>query len=262
MTGIARELADREEDPTDDAFQRDREALVAMLEPQPEDGRPPGPLGHLMIPDPMAAKEAADARIEAAMRPHIDRLLIHHGLFIDTETRRKLALLMAKNAVLLNIRVANRLQGDYSPDPVANRLPTFVRPATAPPEPGPAFDELVEGWARETQPTDRVHKTFARYFRLLAAQIGHSDARRVAKTDIIAFKDARLDAQASPKTVQTEIDGLRAVFSWAAANQKIDHNPASGIRIAALKTAKRRGERARYPYTAEEAARILSRGAG
>ncbi|MGD9616974.1 MAG: DUF6538 domain-containing protein [Alphaproteobacteria bacterium] len=256
------ELAVREEDPTEVALQLDRAALIAALEPDPEDGRPPGPLGHLMIPDDAARKVDEDARIEAAMQPHVDRLLIDRGLFIDAESRSKLARTMFKHALLLNMRVADRLQEDYSPDPVANRLPSFVPSVTPDPEPGPSLAELIEGWARDAAPTPDVKRKFTYHLRLLAQHLGtgdltETDALRIRRKDVIAFKEAELQAGKAPKTVWSELAGIGAVLSWAAKNDKIRVNPASNIDVPALKAAKRRGEKPRYPYTPEEAETIL-----
>src|SRR5205814_1579241 len=49
-----------------------------------------------------------------------------------------------------------------------------------------------------------------------------------------------------------------AVFSWASRNEKLTINPATKIEVGALRAARRRGEKPRYPYTDAEALKILS----
>ena len=85
--------------------------------------------------------------------------------------------------------------------------------------------------------------------------LGHGDASRVTAEDVVAFKEARLAAGVSTKTVANDINELSPLWRWAKRNRKLAfaENPFAGV--APLKRVT--SETAREPYTDVEARRLL-----
>ena len=124
---------------------------------------------------------------------------------------------------------------------------------------------LVEDWWLEAKATGRKPSTYDSYrntFANFRAFLGHDDAGRIGRQEVISFKDHRLSApsrrtgkQVSAKTVKdTDLTALRVVFGWAETNGKIASNPASGVSIRLAKKAKLRSK----GFTEGEAKAILS----
>jgi integrase len=77
----------------------------------------------------------------------------------------------------------------------------------------------------------------------------------VTADDVVAWKEARLKAGRSTKTVANDIGELRPIWTWAKRNRKLTfaENPFSGV----APKIKKRGRGPRGPFTEEEAAAIL-----
>lgn len=149
----------------------------------------------------------------------IDRLLLAKGIARVDEQSRPLLLrafgLAHLQATLLRRRHA---EGDYSPDPKAERFPEF-KPAKTREAPAAtasagrvSLKGLVEDWWREAQALGRKPSTHESYRNTMAAfvkSVRHDDASRVTPDDVVRFKDQRLAARnprtgkpVSPKTVK------------------------------------------------------------
>ena len=118
---------------------------------------------------------------------------------------------------------------------------------------------LVEDWWRlEAAPANLARSTYESYrntMRHFVAFLGHDDARRVKPEDVIAFKDQRLGAGISPKTIKdSDIAGLKSVFGFAVNNRRLPSNPAAGITLKLGKRVRTRDK----GFTPEEARAILS----
>lgn len=62
--------------------------------------------------------------------------------------------------------------------------------------------------------------------------VGHDDARRISKADILKWKDAKLEAGLAAATFKRgHFAALNAVLRWAHENDRIDINPADGVRL-------------------------------
>ena len=161
-------------------------------------------------------------------------------------------------------------EGDYSPDPKAERFPGWKAPESkeAPTHKGGAskatLTGLVEDWWREAQAAGRKPATYGNYrntMGLLAKFLRHDDASRVTPEDILGFKDHRL-ATINPRTGKTisartvmdnDLAGLKTVFDWAVTNRRLPSNPAKGIHIKVGKAPKLRSK----GFTEDEAVAIL-----
>ncbi len=217
-------------------------------------------------------KDADDPRqLEATFGTLIDRLLLAKGIpCVDPRSRARVL-----HAFYLALRDAfaareRNAEGDYSPDPKAERFPGWKAPESkeAPTHKGGAskatLTGLVEDWWREAQAAGRKPATYGNYrntMGLLVKFLRHDDASRVTPEDILGFKDHRL-ATINPRTGKTisartvmdnDLAGLKTVFDWAVTNRRLPSNPAKGIHIKVGKAPKLRSK----GFTEDEAVAIL-----
>jgi integrase len=181
-----------------------------------------------------------------------DRLLIEHGIGkIDAPSRLRLLEDLAL-ALRDAFRVLRRnAEGDYSADPAAARFPQYVPSringggagvVAARSQTGTSLKGLVESWWVEASSTGRKPSTRESYTNTMTAFVaflGHDDAGRVTRDDVVGFKDHRLASvnprngkRVSAKTVKdSDLAGLKTIFGWAVTNGKMDLNPAEGVTI-------------------------------
>jgi integrase len=123
---------------------------------------------------------------------------------------------------------------------------------------------LFQGWWKEAQAAGLKPSTYESYrhtFSSFIAFLGHDDATRVTKSDVVRFKDHRLTTPSrrtgrvpSAKTVKdSDLSALKAVFGWAVVNLKLTSNPATGITIRVSKPPRMRSK----GFTDAEAKAIL-----
>lgn len=209
--------------------------------------------------------EAAEKDLEGTLGLYLDRFLLAEGYTGTDKASRYLAL----NALLQALKdgLANRQRqaaGDFTPDPNANRFPDFVPPTK--PEPLSAGSttttlmDLLDGWWKEAEPlghspnTQRTRKNTVLRFK---EALGHDDAKRITKDDIVAFRDARLAEGKSWNTVYMgDLATLRALYAWALGHPKlgITVNPAEGIKAPVKSRPKVTRSKG---FTPEEASALL-----
>jgi integrase len=190
-------------------------------------------------------------------------LLQSNGLASDAETVTRLTSVLLRTAAALDEMIGRRADGDWSPDANLPKFPPLV-PRKAPEAPPQTLPQaplkatvaaLIAAWAAEAGTTGKALYDRERTGKLLTDFLGHNDAGRVSADDVVRWKEARLAAGRSAKTVANDIGELRPIWTWGKANRKLafEVNPFSGL---APRT-KKRARRARGPFTAEEARRIL-----
>jgi integrase len=192
---------------------------------------------------------------------------------VDSDTRPILL-----DAFVLALRDAmqhreRNAEGDYSPDPKAQRFPEWKSPQAATAGRAKAASSnaksslkaLVEDWWREAKAAGRkpsTHESYRNSMAALVAFLRHDDALRVTPEDILRFKDHRL-ATINPrsgrhiaaKTVKdSDLASLKTIFGWAVSNRRMPTNPATGITIKLGKQAKLRSK----GFTDDEANAILT----
>lgn len=212
-----------------------------------------------------ASREAQDeAALERQFGPLINRELLEEGIGEVDAASRRLVLFEFARAIedALANQKRNLLEGDYTPDPKANRFPPFDRHPVAPRI--VSSMQLVEDWWTEAKATGLAVSTYQSYASTMAnfvAFLKHDDAANVTPEDIIAFKDHRL-ASVNPRTGQpissktikdSDLAGLKAVFRWAVNNRRLPSNPAQGVTIKLAKPKRLRSK----GYSNSEAAEIL-----
>jgi integrase len=207
-----------------------------------------------------------------AVKRDVDELLRAEGLSLDTDSYERLAEHIFYNEIRLLHALMNRAGGDYSPDAWLDKIPRWQSPAeqvgavpagkgpNAGPRRGTPWSSLLDAWAAEPGRRERTIYEWRRVIGRLAKHLGHDDAERVSKADLIAWKDALVASGKGAKTVKNHIDVVRALYNSALVNERLQRkdNPAEGIRVGGRQD---RAER-RLPFTDEEAALILQAARG
>ncbi|KLK94142.1 hypothetical protein AA309_05375 [Microvirga vignae] len=211
-----------------------------------------------------------------------------HGLGLDEDNRVTLAKAIAAALQRASLVLQREAQGIFAsgeapagsversaslavqrvqtPDPLRNS-PLPVEPAERRGKPAnedASLSGLVQGWWQEAQAAGLKPSTYESYrhtFSSLIAFLGHDDATRVTRNDVVRFKDHRLTTPSrrtgripSAKTVKdSDLSALKAVFSWAVVNLKLTSNPAAGITIRVSKPPRMRSK----GFTDAEAKAIL-----
>jgi integrase len=205
-------------------------------------------------------------KLEELVGPIIDSLLLAKGIHKVDQSSREILLL----AFMLALRDAfehrrRNAIGDYTPDPKAQRFPAWIDPKEkSSGRLGVSLKGLVESWWQEAQATGRkpsTHESYSRTVATLVQFLGHDDASRVTKNDVVRFKDHRLASvnprngrRISPQTVKdSDLAGLKSVFGWAVTNGKLASNPAESVTI---KLGKRKA--VRRGFRDDEALKILA----
>lgn len=179
--------------------------------------------------------------------------LAQRGIELDQDTRRKFMVLVASASLDAGWRLKRAAEGDYTPDPKADRFPPFEAKGSS-----VSLQSLLDGWWQEAAAVGRKQSTYEAYsgtIGTLVEFLKHDDAARVTEADILRFKTHRL-TEVSPKTVRDkDLAALKSVFRWGVSNRKLTSNPAENVTTL---RAKRR--RPRSPgFTDHEAAEILTR---
>jgi len=126
---------------------------------------------------------------------------------------------------------------------------------------GYPFAQMIDDCAadRSGWPADRI-KVIKSTFAKLAEHLGHDDAKRVTLVQLSAFKTKMLKDYAARggtrNTVKQLLSPLKVAFKWAAANGKIDANPAADLTVDNVKVG------TRPDFSAAETVTILTAARG
>ncbi|MGA2494755.1 MAG: DUF6538 domain-containing protein [Roseiarcus sp.] len=122
-------------------------------------------------------------------------------------------------------------------------------------EPVP-LNALFEGYIAELKKSRRGAEAERRWkpcIQNLIAYLGHDDARRLARGDVVRWKDHLLLSLA-PKTVRDSyLAALKAVLNWGVDAGKLTSNAANGVKVRVASPERRREK----GFTDEEASAIL-----
>jgi integrase len=153
-----------------------------------------------------------------------------------------------------------RLEGEEVPTPADPEPPkAAARPARGKGAPVllmPTF----EAYASAQGISDGVRREWRKYIQNLIGFVGHDDARRLTRDDVVAWRD---HLQVTPMrngelrkavTVRDKyITALRCTLAWAKEEKRLDENVAADVKVRIPKEAKTRDK----DFTMEEATAIL-----
>ncbi len=213
-------------------------------------------------PPPTTDISASDRRLAALERfvgPFINPILSREGVIPTGEDRPALLRGFGKALIEAADKLKRNADGDYTPDDaVVARYPKWHGlDAKTPLLPSSAltFDALLKYWEREGPKAPSSLVSFNQHVADFKERLKHSDASRVTKADVIAWKDALLDKGLSAKTINDGyLASIRTLYRLAKRNDLIAGDPTEGVRVFA----KRRAGDGRLPYEDAEVAAILA----
>jgi site-specific recombinase XerD len=159
-------------------------------------------------------------------------------------------------------RIGLRQLKDATPDEIAQIAMDHrkAHPENQPPAPA-TFESILDLWElRRGRTLPAARRDAARPMARLAKFLGHSDAARVSESDLLRYlNESLLTADLHPKSVETAVNMLKALFTVASDNGLLPNgNPTKspGFKLAkAYVQADPR--RQRQPFTEAERARII-----
>jgi len=138
--------------------------------------------------------EKREWSMEERFGPFVDAIVQGKGLALDRESRQRVLVEVGKALTQAASQVKKFADGDYSPDPRANRFPAFEKQSEKRSN-TLTMTALFDAWEREAAQLNRASATANRYRSVFAnfhTFLEHDDAARVTPEDVIRFKDARL----------------------------------------------------------------------
>ncbi|KQO49396.1 hypothetical protein ASF24_09650 [Methylobacterium sp. Leaf86] len=171
------------------------------------------------------------------------------GIEVDSRTHLALLREIARAALQAGWQLKRHASGDFREDPDAKRFPAFQEKAA-----GITLSAIFERWERETKPSGSTVTTWKGIVASLKASVGHEDAARITDHDVVKWKDSRVAAGRSAKTVNdSDLACIRALYRFGIANKLVTANPADGVKVSA----KAKAGTSKLPYSDDEIARLL-----
>lgn len=195
----------------------------------------------------------------------VDDLLLEHGISTDDSSRTRLINAVHNAMGLAGEGHLRRSEGDYSPDPRAERFPAHTaardtaKTDTAETPKSHSISALFELWKRDHLADGKSHRTvgdFRQKIESFIDHVGHDDASRVTSVQVSDWCDTlRHSQQLSARTVSSKyLAALRTVFRVGRDKQKIHNDPTEGVRVRVSRAPRERSA----GFTDHEAELILS----
>ncbi|WP_189512549.1 tyrosine-type recombinase/integrase [Mesorhizobium sp. M2A.F.Ca.ET.043.02.1.1] len=198
----------------------------------------------------------SDDQLELLIGDRIERYrtLGNHAAPKGSAEWRQIARALCVSSYEALSRRGERNEGDFTGSP-SHPLLTTAQPATDDREPvslkGLLADYLNEraadGKGREAR------KRWSPVFANLSKFIGHDDARRLTKQNLLEWKDANLKVLASKTVSDVYLTSVRTVLKWAVNNDRLETNVAEKVRIKVSKKQRSREQ----GFTTDEAVAVL-----
>jgi integrase len=190
-----------------------------------------------------------------------DRLLLERGIVTDEISRKRLLDELYRSMKQWAEQQLKRAEGDYSPDPKANRFPALQGNPKAAPKVDPAdptIRSLFKLWERDHLANGKSSRTvgdFRQKVESLINFLGHDDARKVTSENVADWcDDLRHEKGVGARTVsQKYLACVKLIFGVAVEKRKLRENPAKETKVRYPKPIKNRPK----GFTDDEANVIL-----
>lgn len=211
--------------------------MVGMVDDEP--GLPDA-WGHVL----RLHRQAREAgKLEQWVGPTVDSILQREGTLADEASRTRLIEEVDRSLVQAAERIKRQAEGDYAPDPAAQRFPEWVpsqttqTPASVKPTPSAghsetSFQALLDGWAVAKKPRQQTVDSYTAAIREFEAFLCHDDAAKVVPRDVINWIE-HLETQGtlSASTINNKrLAALNTVLNWAVRKLRLPANVAKGSR--------------------------------
>jgi integrase len=133
--------------------------------------------------------------------------------------------------------------------------PVVLSAEAAPPKAAIPLRSIFDSYAREAELAPSTVKRWSPVVDRLIAHLGHDDAGAIARADIVAWKDALLDAGISNVTVRdVYVAAVKAMLQFAVDQGRLTQNPAKEVKVRVRKALEERDK----AFDGREAETILS----
>jgi len=194
----------------------------------------------------------------ASLRPEVEELLSDAGVVTDDASKERLAELIVERLPQALAQHQRRQRGDFSPDKLVATFPAWERsedPATPPLAPTPeavvSFLGLFKAWSPVAVVKPRTLAETDYAVRKLASFVGHDDAARITRDDLMRWRDTMKTDGRVNSTWNNRLSMVGQVLQHGVTEGLLKTNPASGLRLRKSRAI------SPLPYDDTDAARIL-----
>lgn len=170
--------------------------------------------------------------LEARFGRIVDELLRTKNVITTNKCRRQLIEMLSRDLTAAAEKLARNAEGDYTPDDYAKRFPAFIRDTDGN-KPTQSLTGLAAAWynaALANGIRKKTAKTYRAIVQRFAAFLGHDDAHKVTRADVLRWGDTRSAEGISATTIKrTDFAALGAVFAWAVDRGHLPSNPAERV---------------------------------
>ena len=186
---------------------------------------------------------------------YADELLASAKTVTDAGSRDGLARLLVQRLAKALALHRKRMAGDFSPDPLRPTLPEWNPPAPAAHLPSTApsvsLRSLFDAWKAVSVVKPRTAAETDYAIKDLREFVGHDDASRITRDDLIRWRDSIKAAGATNNTWNNRLSLLRQVFLHGVSAGVLKADITEGLRL------RKSRQTSPPPYSDEEARRIL-----
>ncbi|RWN38014.1 tyrosine-type recombinase/integrase [Mesorhizobium sp.] len=202
------------------------------------------------------AGKLSDDELEQLVGDRIERfkLLGNHSATKGTLEWRTIAQALCVSTYEAMARQDERNEGDFAGNP-AHPLLATAQPVEDDRKPV-SLKGLLSDYLNERAADGRgkeARKRWTPVFTDLSKFIGHNDARKLTKQDLLDWKDARLKTLASKTVADVYLASVRTVLKWAVNNDRLETNVAENVRIKVSRKQRSREQ----GFTLDEAVAVL-----
>lgn len=162
-------------------------------------------------------------------------VLARHGLEVTESSRIKLLRQVAEAALDAGWAMKRASQGDYAPDPKANRFPPVTQNNT---DAGISLASLFEHWQRETKPSPATLATWKPVVVSLRVHVEDQSVARLTIRDITNWKDNLIAQGRSASNINgSYLACVHALLAHGVRNGLVSQNVAAGIGVKVKRVA-------------------------
>jgi integrase len=187
---------------------------------------------------------------------YADDLLASVQTTTDAASKERLARQLVQRLTRALAQFRKRLAGDYSPDHLRSTFPDWEPQAAAAQtpmgSPSVSLRDLFKAWSVVAAVKPRVVEETRYAVDALIAFVGHEDAAKISRDDLIRWRTSMSVDGRSNDTWNNRLSMVRQVLGRGVGDGKLKANPTDGLRLPKGKSTPW------LPYSDDDAARILS----
>ncbi|WP_156635310.1 hypothetical protein [Methylobacterium sp. Leaf123] len=173
----------------------------------------------------------------------VTTFLGEQGVNLTQEATDALLDIVERDLAAAAAALRRRAEGNYAPDPHAEKRPDFVPKRTAKVS-GLTCWSLFEAWVFERKPGASTVNRWRAVFRGMEAHFEGRDIATITGEDAIAWKSTLVTPERTAGVVNDVwLRAARVAFGWARDNKRIPLNPFEGVSVTVGKAAPKVRER-------------------